>query len=100
MGKLSIKPKGFQLSYKDGKPMKYKPVLMKYPTIKSEDLIKYASNAANVPVANIESCIQGLIEAVAYFVINGHRVVLPGVGGFYLGVKSKAVFLERFSMIS
>ena len=90
MPKLTIKPKGFQLSYKDGKPLKFKPVLMKGATIKSEDLIKYASNVANVPVANIESCVQGLIEAIAYFVINGHRVVLPKVGGFYLGVKSKS----------
>lgn len=87
---LSVKPKGFQLSYKEGKPMKYKAQLMRYPTIKSEDLIKYAANASNVPVANIESCMQGIIEAIAYFVINGHRVVLPNVGGFFLGVKSKA----------
>jgi hypothetical protein len=26
MGKLTIKPKGFQLSYKEGKPMKNKPL--------------------------------------------------------------------------
>lgn len=87
---LSVKPKGIQLSYREGKPMKYKAQLMRYPTIKSDDLIKYAANASNVPVANIESCMQGLIEAIAYFVINGHRVVLPNVGGFFLGVQSKA----------
>lgn len=90
MGKITVSIKGVQLSYKEGKPMAYKPVLMKYPTIKSDALIKYAANVANVPAANVESCVQGIIEAIAYFVINGHRVVLPGVGGFYLGVKSKA----------
>ena len=82
---LTVKPKGYQLALKAGKPMKYKVALQKFPMIQSADLIKYASNASNVPVANIEACVQGLIEAIAYFVINGHRVVLPGVGGFYLG---------------
>lgn len=90
MAKLTVSIKGVQLSYKEGKPLAYKPTLMKYPTIKSDALIKYAANVANVPAANVESCVQGIIEAIAYFVINGHRVVLPGVGGFYLGVKSKA----------
>ena len=92
---LSFQAKGVTLSYKEGKPVRYKAQQVTYPTIKSKDLLAYASSAANVPQSNIECCIQGLIEAIAYFCINGHRVVLPEVGGFFLGVKSKAVSLSE-----
>lgn len=92
---LSFQAKGVTLSYKEGKPIRYKAQQVTYPTIKSKDLLAYAANAANVPQSNIECCIQGLIEAIAYFCINGHRVVLPEVGGFFLGVKSKAVSLTE-----
>ena len=92
---LSYQPKAVTLAFKDGKPVTYKAQQVTYPTIKSKDLLAYASNAANVPLANIECCVQGLIEAIAYFCINGHRVVLPEVGGFYLGVKSKTVNLSE-----
>ena len=88
---LSYQPKAITLSFKEGKPVTYKAQQVTYPTIKSKDLLAYAANAANVPLANIECCVQGLIEAIAYFCINGHRVVLPEVGGFFLGVKSKSV---------
>ena len=88
---LSYQPKAITLAYKEGKPVTYKAQQVTYPTIKSRDLLNYAANAANVPLANIECCVQGLIEAIAYFCINGHRVVLPEVGGFFLGVKSKSV---------
>ena len=91
---LSYQPKAITLSYKEGKPVTYKAQQVTYPTIKSRDLLNYAANASNVPLANIECCVQGLIEAIAYFCINGHRVVLPEVGGFFLGVKSKSVPLS------
>ena len=92
---LSYQAKAVTLAFKDGKPVTYKAQQVTYPTIKSKDLLAYASNAANVPLANIECCVQGLVEAIAYFCINGHRVVLPEVGGFYLGVKSKTVNLSE-----
>ena len=92
---LSYQPKAITLSFKEGKPVTYKAQQVTYPTIKSKDLLAYASNAANVPLANIECCVQGLIEAIAYFCINGHRVVLPEVGGFFLGVKSKTVNISE-----
>lgn len=91
---LQFQKKATTLAYKDGKPVVYKAKQVNMPKIKSAALLAYAANAANVPVANIESCVEGLIEAIAYFVINGHRVVLPEVGGFFLGVKSKAVSLS------
>ena len=78
---LSYQPKAITLSFKEGKPVTYKAQQVTYPTIKSKDLLAYAANAANVPLANIECCVQGLIEAIAYFCINGHRVVLPKVKG-------------------
>ena len=91
---LSYQKKGVTLPYKEGKPVVYKAKQVAMPKIKSAALLAYAANAANIPVSNIESCVEGLIEAIAYFVINGHRVVLPEVGGFYLGVKSKAFELS------
>ena len=92
---LSYQKKGITLPYKEGKPVVYKAKQVAMPKIKSAALLAYAANADNIPVSNIESCVEGLIEAIAYFVINGHRVVLPEVGGFYLGVKSKAFELSE-----
>ncbi len=79
---LSYQPKAITLSFKEGKPVTYKAQQVTYPTIKSKDLLAYAANAANVPLANIECCVQGLIEAINYFVLNGHAVQLEGLGSF------------------
>ena len=50
---LSYQPKAITLSFKEGKPVTYKAQQVTYPTIKSKDLLAYAANAANVPLANI-----------------------------------------------
>ena len=56
---LSYQPKAITLSFKEGKPVTYKAQQVTYPTIKSKDLLAYVANAANVPLANIECCVQG-----------------------------------------
>ena len=86
---LSYQPKAITLSFKEGKPVTYKAQQVTYPTIKSKDLLAYAANAANVPLANIECCVQGLIEAINYFVLNGHAVQLEGLGSFSPRINSK-----------
>jgi len=86
---LSYQPKAITLSFKEGKPVTYKAQQVTYPTIKSKDLLAYAANAANVPLANIECCVQGLFEAINYFVLNGHAVQLEGLGSFSPRINSK-----------
>lgn len=67
-----------------------------YPVIKEKDLIKYIANSANVPISTIEACVSAIAEGIVYYAINGHRVVFPEFGGFYVkvNVKSRATAAE------
>lgn len=77
------------LTYREGKPKVYKLRQLVYPGIKHEQLVKYIANSAQIPESTVEAAIAGIIEGIVYFVVNGHRVVFPKFGGFYMGVKAK-----------
>lgn len=53
---------------------------VRYSNIKSEDVLKYASQSSNVPVASIRSAILAMQNAIIYFVVNGHTVNLGRFG--------------------
>lgn len=78
------------LNFREDKPTVYTLQQLTYPVIKEKDLIKYIANSANVPVATIEACVSAIAEAIVYYSINGHRVVFPEFGGFYVKVNVKA----------
>lgn len=78
-----------QLTYREGKPQCYKLRQLVYPGIKHQQLVKYIANSAQIPESTVEAAIAGIAEGITYFVANGHRVVFPKFGGFYLGVKAK-----------
>ena len=77
------------LSFREGKPTVYKLRQLIFPGIKHKQLVKYISNSAHIPESTVEAAIAGIIEGIIYFVVNGHRVVFPRFGGFYMGVKAK-----------
>ena len=76
----------YKLTYREGKPDVFKLRQLTFPPIKKDHLVEYIANSANVSVSTIEAAIAGIIEAIIYFVVNGHRVVFDKFGGFYLGV--------------
>ena len=78
-----------KLGFREGKPEVYKLRQLIYPPIKEEDLVKYAANAAAIPPATMQACVEAIAQAIIYYAINGMRVVIPGFGGFYLAFRSK-----------
>lgn len=88
-GQIKMRRSAVTLSYREGKPTVYKLRQLIFPGIKHKQLVKYISNSAHIPESTVEAAIAGIIEAIVYFVVNGHRVVFPRFGGFYMGVKAK-----------
>lgn len=88
-GQIKMRRTVMSLTYREGKPTVYKLRQLVFPGIKHEQLVKYISNSAQIPESTVEAAIAGIIEGIIYFVVNGHRVVFPKFGGFYMGVKSK-----------
>jgi nucleoid DNA-binding protein len=78
-----------RLNFDESKPQVHILRQLVYAPIKGKNLVKYIANSANVPVSTIEACISAISEAIAYYAINGHRVVFPDLGGFYITFRSK-----------
>ena len=78
-----------RLNFYEGKPQVHLLRQLVYAPIKGKNLVKYIANSANVPVSTIEACISAIAEGIAYYAINGHRVVFPEFGGFYVTFRSK-----------
>lgn len=88
MGFVTRKSK-VKLSYLEDKPEVYKLQQLVYPSIRYKELIDYISNSASVPRSTIEASVEAIVQAITYFAINGHRVVSPEFGGFYVKTRSK-----------
>lgn len=52
----------------------------RYSTVKEAEVIAYAAQSSNVPEANVRAALLGFREAIAYFVVNGHKVDLGKFG--------------------
>ncbi len=78
-----------RLNFDENKPQVHLLRQLVYAPIKGKNLVKYIANSANVPVSTIEACISAIGEGIAYYAINGHRVVFPNFGGFYVTFRSK-----------
>jgi len=60
-----------------------------YPKVTGKQLVQYAANAAAIPPATMQACIEAIVQAIYYYAIRGMRVTFPEFGGFYLQVRSK-----------
>ena len=89
MGQIKMYRKQRKLDFRETKPTVYQLRQLTYPVIKEKNLIKYIANSAALPVSTIQACVAAIAEGIAYFTINGHRVVFPDFGGFYLNVRTK-----------
>lgn len=89
MGQIKMMKKTMALHYREGKPVVYQLRQLKYPPIEKDVLVNYIANSANVPPATVEAAIAAITEGILYFTVNGHRVVFPKFGGFYVNVRTK-----------
>ena len=63
-----------------------KPV--RYSTVKKDELMSYAAGSSHIPESQLLACTLAIMEAIAYFVLNGHHVNLGKFG--ILGLRGKA----------
>ena len=83
------------LGFKDGKPTVFKIQICRGRVIKDADFIAYAAQAANVPESTMITARHAILDAINYFVMNGHGVQLAGLGSFTPRIRVKAVNTEE-----
>lgn len=74
----------------DDAEQKYVTRAVQYSTIKSEDLIRYASENSGLSKALMAAAFYALQQQVEQFVCNGHAIELGELGTFYISVNAKA----------
>lgn len=56
---------------------------VRYSTVKSDELVSYASGSSHIPESTLRACTLAMKEAVAYFVLNGMQKLAMNNGGAY-----------------
>jgi nucleoid DNA-binding protein len=85
----------YVLNFKEGKPTVYKVQICRGRVIKDADFIAYAANAAHVPESTMITARHAILEAINYFVLNGHSVQIEGLGSFSPAIRVKTVNSEN-----
>ena len=74
---------------------KYITSPVRYSTISTEDLLKYASQNSGIPKAQMMAAFYAINQQVEQFILNGHTLQLGTLGYFFLSVKTKATDAEK-----
>lgn len=93
-GGMNYFKRPYVLNFKEGKPTVYKIQLCRGRVVKDADFIAYAANAAHVPESTMITARHAILEAINYFVLNGHSVQIEGLGSFSPAIRVKAVNSE------
>jgi hypothetical protein len=88
-GRVRYFKRPYVLNFKEGKPTVYKIQICRGGVIKDADFIAYAANAAHVPETTMITARHAILEAINYFVLNGHSVQLEGLGSFSPAIRVK-----------
>ena len=86
---LIVRKAKARLTFREDKPEVHVIRRLIYPKVSGKQLVQYASNAAGIPPATMQACIEAIVQAIYYYAIRGMRVTFPEFGGFYLQVRSK-----------
>mgnify|MGYP002623753519 CR=1 FL=1 len=79
-GKLNFVRKQQKLGFLDDKPVVWGIQMLRGGVIDHDDIVAYAAKAANAPANDVNTALDALLDAITYFVINGHTVQIPGLG--------------------
>lgn len=91
---LYLRKAKMRLGFKEEKPEVNVLRRLTFPKVTGRQLVQYASNAAAIPPATMQACVEAIVQAILYFAIRGMRVTFPEFGGFYLQARSKTVKTE------
>lgn len=74
---------------------KYITSTVRYSTISTDDLLKFASANSGIPKAQMMASFYAIIQQVEQFILNGHNLQLGDLGYFFLSAKTKATDVEK-----
>ena len=74
---------------------KYITSPVRYSTISTEDLLKYASQNSGIPKAQMMAAFYAINQQVEQFILKGHTLQLGTLGYFFLSVKTKSTDTEE-----
>ena len=92
---ILVRKAKMRLTYREEKPEVHVVRRLTYPKVTGKQLVQYAANAAAIPPATMQACIEAIVQAIYYYAIRGMRVTFPEFGGFYLQVRSKTARSEK-----
>ena len=95
---LIVRKAKTRLTFREDKPEVHVMRRLIYPKVTGKQLVQYASNAAGIPPATMQACIEAIVQAIYYYAIRGMRVTFPEFGGFYLQVRSKTAKTKMVSL--
>lgn len=93
MSTINLKTNYQLVGYAEKKQYITSPV--RYSTISSEDLIKYACENSGIPKAQMAAAFYAINQQIEQFVLNGHGLELGTLGTFYLSARTKATDTEE-----
>ena len=70
------------LHYRESKPTVFKLQMVRGSVIGGEEVIAYAAQAAHVPETTVQMAMNGLFDAINYYVTQGRCVQIEGLGSF------------------
>lgn len=73
---------------------KYITSPVRYSTISTDDLLKYASSNSGIPKAQMMAAFYAISQQVEQFILNGHTLQIGDLGYFFLSAKTKATDVE------
>lgn len=74
---------------------KYITSTVRYSTISTDDLLKFASANSGIPKAQMMAGFYAILQQVEQFILNGHTLQLGDLGYFFLSAKTKATDVEK-----
>ena len=75
---LIVRKAKTRLTFREDKPEVHVMRRLIYPKVTGKQLVQYASNAAGIPPATMQACIEAIVQAIYYYAIRGMRVTFPG----------------------
>ena len=81
-GTMTYMKRPFTLAYRESKPTVFKLQMVRGSVIGGEEVIAYAAQAAHVPETTVQMAMNGLFDAINYYVTQGRCVQIEGLGSF------------------
>ena len=81
-GALNLVKVAKTLGFLEEKPTVYGVQILRGNVIGHNEIVQYASKACNAPANDVDTALNALLDALTYFMANGHGVQVDGLGTF------------------